>query len=82
MTLLQCSTVDERVAVLEANSIFLGFVHATANKTLKVEEMLFSSTTFTFLECILKLLIALNLLLTKGIELDKGNKGTVREINP
>ena len=45
MTLLQCSIVDERVAVLEANSIFLGFVHATASKTLKVEEMLFSSTT-------------------------------------
>ena len=45
MTLLQCSIVDERVAVLEANSIFLGFVHATASKTLKVEEMPFSFTT-------------------------------------
>ena len=37
--------MDERVAVLEANSIFLGFVSATTSKTLKVEEMFFSSTT-------------------------------------
>ena len=29
----------------KANSIFLGFVFATTSKTLKVEEMFFSSTT-------------------------------------